>query len=660
MASLSFHSIRARDTIPEPPSSLLPFSKSNLEISFPLSFVCLDTKTMSANNNINDAWTDLASPPVAALNVSAAPDASSDCPSPVDVSDVVSDVVSEAPEASSSKPSSEPGSAIQYLIDNGISQLDAETVTAALGAVTTADFKLIDVEMAKEATQSLKLLPKRKAYTALIDFESKSNPKSSASPPPNKVNTDVPHESKTNALEAPVTPDECVAICIDHSGSMGTSFAETKSWQDDNNSRAMKCVVEQRSRMEAVKQVFYAFRDRTETLQDVVHEVGLIQFDSDVETLLPLTQTLSLFEEIVDDITKKGMTSIYSAIIEGCHMLKPHASTPTTDLRILLLTDGQNNSGTSPEAALEKCYAIGAVVDCIIVGDVPDVNLRKIVKLTGGSCFQIHSLSEGFELMESEAVVSLKARRGGGMKPPFVQKKMPQGGFSQVAAQSITRGSAASSVVQKSTAAVATTPVSVSSLFSGTHAAAAAAASHASASTSKSGPATKRIMKELADLAKGKSSCWLHHGEGIHVFPDEGNLFLMKALIEAPKGSYFEGGTFELNVKVPQNYPFRPPVITFQTPVYHCNVSDTGRVCLDMLMNGWSPSLSISKVLEAVRIMLKNPDTNNALRQWIAELTLMDRQSGGADTRYRLAATAATATHASRTVDEWKHEWKIM
>ena len=95
MASLSFHSIRARDTIPEPPSSLLPFSKSNLEISFPLSFVCLDTKTMSANNNINDAWTDLASPPVAALNVSAAPDASSDCPSPVDVSDVVSDVVSE-------------------------------------------------------------------------------------------------------------------------------------------------------------------------------------------------------------------------------------------------------------------------------------------------------------------------------------------------------------------------------------------------------------------------------------------------------------------------------------------------------------------------------------------------------------------------------------
>lgn len=43
-------------------------------------------------------------------------------------------------------------------------------------------------------------------------------------------------------------PEECIAICIDRSGSMGAPFSTD------------------RSRMEAVKQMFYAFRDRVESL----------------------------------------------------------------------------------------------------------------------------------------------------------------------------------------------------------------------------------------------------------------------------------------------------------------------------------------------------------------------------------------------------------
>jgi len=69
--------------------------------------------------------------------------------------------------------------------------------------------------------------------------------------------------------------------------------------------------------------------------------------------------------------------------------------------------------------------------------------------------------------------------------------------------------------------------------------------------------------------------------------------------------------------------------------------------------------LSISKAVEAVRIMLGNPDTSNALRQWIAELTIMSQKSGGQDTRYADAAGAATKTNASKTVDEWKVVWDV-
>ena len=53
--------------------------------------------------------------------------------------------------------------------------------------------------------------------------------------------------------------------------------------------------------------------------------------------------------------------------------------------------------------------------------------------------------------------------------------------------------------------------------------------------------------------------------------------------------------------------------------------------------------------------MLRNPDTDNALRQWIAELTLTHRATG--DARYVDEAKARTAAAASKTVAEWKAEW---
>ena len=151
-------------------------------------------------------------------------------------------------------------------------------------------------------------------------------------------------------------------------------------------------------------------------------------------------------------------------------MLTPvHGSSPSADLRVLVLTDGQNNAGAAPQVrpshdaarhdaeprhrtlltfrcaprgtaliwhtlttpfwprqvALAAANQIGAVVDAIIVGDSPDGDLRRIVAATGGQCYQIHDLGAGFELLEAEAVVSLRARRGGSDKPPFVPKETP-------------------------------------------------------------------------------------------------------------------------------------------------------------------------------------------------------------------------------------------
>merc|ERR1712100_870903 len=273
----------------------------------------------------------------------------------------------------------------------------------------------------------------------------------------------------------------------------------------------------------------------------------------------------------------------------------------------------------------------------------PDANLRRIVTATEGECYQISSLGEGFELLEAEGVVSLRARRGGADKPAF--KKREAADFTSIAEKSMTQG-----------AAVQRAPVLAADLASKAVVDVASIAKHAPTTSIGSG-SVKRLLMELKQVASGATGVWMHSGEGVHIFPAPDNLQFWRALIEGPQGSPFEGGVFALNVIVPDNYPFSAPRITFETPIYHCNVNDSGKICLSILYEAWAPSLSVPKCLEAIRILMKNPDTNNALRQWIADITIAHFKYVGTDTpdtRYFDKARESTSQNASMTVDEWK------
>lgn len=82
-----------------------------------------------------------------------------------------------------------------------------------------------------------------------------------------------------------------------------------------------------------------------------------------------------------------------------------------------------------------------------------------------------------------------------------------------------------------------------------------------------------------------------------------------------------QGGTFQLNVTLPNEYPFKPPVLNFATKIYHPNVTndDKGSMCLGLLRpDTWKPASKLLDVLVFTMGVLEIPDPDDAVEQGIA------------------------------------------
>ncbi|PSC74632.1 PEROXIN-4 isoform A [Micractinium conductrix] len=111
--------------------------------------------------------------------------------------------------------------------------------------------------------------------------------------------------------------------------------------------------------------------------------------------------------------------------------------------------------------------------------------------------------------------------------------------------------------------------------------------------------ARTRLFKELKECGKSKEAT------GIELVPDESNVFQWRALIKGPADTPYEGGTFELAISVPEQYPLVAPTVKYQTKIFHPNVHwKTGEICLDILKNAWSPAWTLQSVCQAVLALL--------------------------------------------------------
>ncbi|XP_077229193.1 ubiquitin-conjugating enzyme 37 [Tasmannia lanceolata] len=129
-----------------------------------------------------------------------------------------------------------------------------------------------------------------------------------------------------------------------------------------------------------------------------------------------------------------------------------------------------------------------------------------------------------------------------------------------------------------------------------------------------------RMQKELKLLATDPP-----HGVSLSLLSDENStsssssssLSTIDARVKGPEGTVYAKGVFDIKIQIPERYPFQPPNVTFATPIYHPNIDNGGRICLDILnlppKGAWQPSLNISTVLTSIGLLLSEPNPDDGL-----------------------------------------------
>ena len=100
------------------------------------------------------------------------------------------------------------------------------------------------------------------------------------------------------------------------------------------------------------------------------------------------------------------------------------------------------------------------------------------------------------------------------------------------------------------------------------------------------------------------------------------NIYEWNVLLKGPEESNYKDGLFQLYIKFPKDYPEGPPIIKFQTPIFHPNISEKGQICVSSIGSDWeSSNKNIIEVIYSIYDLLNNdPSIEHALNDEALEL----------------------------------------
>lgn len=127
------------------------------------------------------------------------------------------------------------------------------------------------------------------------------------------------------------------------------------------------------------------------------------------------------------------------------------------------------------------------------------------------------------------------------------------------------------------------------------------------------GNARRRVMKEIkSSTTMWKEGKWKQKYPNVlylRIHPDfaeTSKIHKLQGLISAPRGSFYEEINFKINIEL-NSYPFKPPKVSFETPIYHPNIPYPNKPYhLGITREKWSPALNIGSVLQGTANLLKD------------------------------------------------------
>ena len=137
-------------------------------------------------------------------------------------------------------------------------------------------------------------------------------------------------------------------------------------------------------------------------------------------------------------------------------------------------------------------------------------------------------------------------------------------------------------------------------------------------------PIHNRIKKEYQDLQKEKNS-------NVQVKLVNNDFRHWKGRIKGPIDTCYQGGIFDVDIIIPNDYPFKPPKMKFDTKIWHPNISSvTGAICLDILKNEWTPALTIRTALISLQALMCEPVPNDpqdavVAKQYMSDIKLFNQ-----------------------------------